>query len=84
MLPAFQDRLGGMRDYLEPAAAMQQLAGNAGVTVTYYPSGPLLEYLPSRLASPPTSAAALLAWARANPRNFSTPDRPTPARVGRS
>ncbi|MFI7662942.1 ABC transporter substrate-binding protein [Micromonospora parva] len=70
VLPTFQDRLGGMRDYLAPAAAMQQLAGNAGVTVTYYPSGPLLEYLPSRLPTPPTSADALLAWAKANPRKF--------------
>nr|WTA70151.1 extracellular solute-binding protein [Micromonospora sp. NBC_00855] len=70
VLPTFQDRLGAMSNYLEPAAAMQKLAGNAGVTVTYYPSGPLLEYLPARLASPPTSAEALLAWARANPRKF--------------
>jgi putative spermidine/putrescine transport system substrate-binding protein len=67
LLPKFQDRLAGMNDYLEPAAAMQKLAGNAGVTVTYYPSGPLLEYLPSKVASPPTSAEALLAYAKANP-----------------
>ncbi|MET7667705.1 extracellular solute-binding protein [Micromonospora luteifusca] len=70
VLPKFQDRLSGMGNYLQPAAAMQQLAGNAGVTVTYYPSGPLLEYLPSRLPTPPTSADALLAWAKSNPKKF--------------
>lgn len=70
VLPTFQDRLAGMKDYLEPAAAMQKLAGNAGVTVTYYPSGPLLEYLPSKVAAPPATAAALLDWAKANPKKF--------------
>jgi putative spermidine/putrescine transport system substrate-binding protein len=67
VLPKFSDRLAGMANYLEPAAAMQKLAGNAGVTITYYPSGPLLEYLPSKVASPPTSAADLLAYAKAHP-----------------
>jgi putative spermidine/putrescine transport system substrate-binding protein len=67
LLPKFEDRLPGMKDYLEPAAAMQKLAGNAGVTITYYPSGPLLEYLPSKVADPPTSAEELLAYAKAHP-----------------
>jgi putative spermidine/putrescine transport system substrate-binding protein len=70
VLPKFNDRLTGMKNYLEPAAAMQKLAGNAGVTVTYYPSGPLLEYLPSKVATPPTTATALLDWAKANPKRF--------------
>ncbi|MFI6825621.1 MULTISPECIES: ABC transporter substrate-binding protein [unclassified Kribbella] len=66
LLPKYADRLPGMKDYLEPAAKMQALAGNVGVTVTYYPSGPLLEYLPAKVASPPRSAEELLAFAKAN------------------
>ncbi|TCC51358.1 extracellular solute-binding protein [Kribbella capetownensis] len=66
LLPKYADRLPGMKDYLEPAAKMQELAGNVGVTVTYYPSGPLLEYLPAKVPSPPKSAEELLAFAKAN------------------
>lgn len=66
LLPTYADRLPGMKDYQEPAAAMQKLAGNAGVTVTYYPSGPLLEYLPAKVPNPPTSAEELLAYAKAH------------------
>jgi putative spermidine/putrescine transport system substrate-binding protein len=66
LLPKYADRLSGMKDYLAPAQKMQELAGNVGVTVTYYPSGPLLEYQPSKVAKPPTSAEDLLAYAKAN------------------
>jgi putative spermidine/putrescine transport system substrate-binding protein len=67
LLPTFQSRLPGMSNYLDGAANMQKLAGNAGVTVTYYPSGPLLEYLPAKVPNPPKSAADLLAYAKAHP-----------------
>ena len=67
LLPTFEDRLTNMDNYLEPAAAMQGLAEDYGVTVTYYPSGPLLEYLPATVTDPPTSAEELLAYAKANP-----------------
>ncbi|MGZ0146832.1 ABC transporter substrate-binding protein [Kribbella sp. WER1] len=66
LLSKYKDRLPGMKDYLPPAAKMQELAGNEGVTVTYYPSGPLLEYMPSKVASPPKTADELLAYAKAN------------------
>jgi putative spermidine/putrescine transport system substrate-binding protein len=66
LLPKYADRLPGMKDYLPAAQKMQELAGNAGVTVTYYPSGPLLEYLPGKVAKPPTTADELLAYAKAN------------------
>jgi putative spermidine/putrescine transport system substrate-binding protein len=66
LLPKYADRLPGMKDYLPPAQKMQELAGNSGVTVTYYPSGPLLEYLPAKVSKPPTSAEELLAYAKAN------------------
>jgi putative spermidine/putrescine transport system substrate-binding protein len=67
LLPDFADRLGGMRNYLEPAAAMQELAADQGVVVTYYPSGPLIEYAPDRVPNPPKTAPELLAYAQANP-----------------
>lgn len=67
LLPAAADRLSNMKNYQEPAAKMQELAGNYGVTVTYYPSGPLLEYMPGKVATPPTSPQELLDYAKANP-----------------
>jgi putative spermidine/putrescine transport system substrate-binding protein len=67
ILPTYADRLSNMKNYLEPAAKMQQLAGNSGVVVTYYPSGPLLEYMPDKVPNPPTTAEDLLAYAKANP-----------------
>ncbi|MFF0340509.1 ABC transporter substrate-binding protein [Kribbella sp. NPDC004875] len=66
LLTKYSERLPGMKDYLPPAAKMQELAGKEGVTVTYYPSGPLLEYMPSKVPAPPKSAEDLLAYAKAN------------------
>jgi len=42
-------------NYLEPAAAMQGLAQGYGIEVVYYPSGPLLEYNPTKVTTPPTT-----------------------------
>jgi putative spermidine/putrescine transport system substrate-binding protein len=67
LLPQFADRLSNMDDYQEPAAAMQELAADHGVVVTYYPSGPLIEYAPDRVPNPPKTAQELLAYAQANP-----------------
>jgi len=83
LLPRFAGRLPGMRDYLPAAADMQKLAHGAGVTVTYYPSGPLLEYMPSRVANPPTSADALMAYAKSNPGKvqYARPSNSGPGRT---
>jgi putative spermidine/putrescine transport system substrate-binding protein len=70
LLPVHAARLPGMKEYLPGAEAMQKLAGDFGVTITYYPSGPLIEYLPSKVANPPTTVQGLLDWARANPGGF--------------
>ncbi|HEV2560381.1 MAG TPA: extracellular solute-binding protein [Microvirga sp.] len=56
--------------YLEGAAKMQALAQNQGVVVTYYPSGPLLEYMPDKVKKVPTTAEELLAWTRENKNKF--------------
>ncbi len=55
---------------LKPALAMQGLAQGFAQCVVYYPSGPLLEYMPDRVKTPPGSTDELLAWARQNPNRF--------------
>lgn len=69
--------------YLEPAAKMQDLARGRGVVVTYYPSGPLLEYDPKRVPDPPKTAEALLAWAKAHPKKleYARPSNSGPGRT---
>jgi putative spermidine/putrescine transport system substrate-binding protein len=71
LLPAHADALPKLDSiYLPPAAQMQTLAKGQGVVVTYYPSGPLLEYAPERVKQAPGSANELLAWVKANPNRF--------------
>jgi putative spermidine/putrescine transport system substrate-binding protein len=62
---------------------MQKLAGDHGVTVTYYPSGPLIEYLPAKVPDPPRTAAALLEFAKANPGavQYARPSNSGPGRT---
>jgi putative spermidine/putrescine transport system substrate-binding protein len=83
LLPTYAARLSGMNDYLEGAAAMQKLAGDYGVTVTYYPSGPLIEYLPAKVPNPPKNADDLLAYAKANPNavQYARPSNSGPGRT---
>jgi len=71
LFPAHADALPDLKSILlDPAFQMQQLTKGQGVVVVYYPSGPLLEYAPDRVASPPDSAPALLDWAKAHPNRF--------------
>ncbi|MEE4543141.1 extracellular solute-binding protein [Streptomyces sp. V4-01] len=61
---------GLMGNYQPPAAAMTALAQDQGIELVWYPSGPLLEYDPDRVATPPATTDALLDWAKANPGKF--------------
>jgi putative spermidine/putrescine transport system substrate-binding protein len=71
VLPDYTTKFAGLNgDYQKPAAAMQQLAQGYGVELVYYPSGPLLEYDPAKVTSPPTSPQELLDWAKAHPNKF--------------
>jgi putative spermidine/putrescine transport system substrate-binding protein len=71
LLPDFSSRFPGLEDnYLPAAAKMQELAQGQGITVTFYPSGPLLEYDPNVVKDQPTSTDELLAWAKAHPGKF--------------
>jgi putative spermidine/putrescine transport system substrate-binding protein len=56
--------------YLPQAAKMQDIAKNHGVCISYYPSGPLIEYMPDRVATPPKTAQELLDWTKANKNKF--------------
>lgn len=66
----YSDRLSNMANYLEPAAKMQDLAEGFGVEVTYYPSGPLLQYDPAKVTDVPKNADDLLKWAQAHKGKF--------------
>ncbi|WP_045745080.1 extracellular solute-binding protein [Actinoplanes rectilineatus] len=83
LLPTHAARLTGMNAYSEGAAAMQELAGGNGVTVTYYPSGPLIEYLPAKVPAPPANAQALLDFAKADPGavQYARPSNSGPGRT---
>jgi putative spermidine/putrescine transport system substrate-binding protein len=71
LLPNHAGALPKLDDiYLPAAAKMQTLAKGQGVVVTYYPSGPLLEYMPDKVKTVPTTAEELLAWAKANPNRL--------------
>ncbi|WP_448207600.1 ABC transporter substrate-binding protein [Azospirillum sp. sgz302134] len=71
LLPNYAEKFPNLEaNYLPAAARMQGLAANQGVVVTYYPSGPLLEYAPERVKTPPKTTDELLAWCKANPGKF--------------
>jgi len=58
------------QNYLPAADKMWKLANGYGILYTYTQSGPLLEYNPARVATPPTSPQELLDWAKAHPGRF--------------
>jgi putative spermidine/putrescine transport system substrate-binding protein len=72
VLPDHADRFPGLEANYEPAALnlLRAQGQGYGMVVAYYPSGPLLEYLPDRVKTPPATAEDLLAWARAHPGRF--------------
>ena len=85
ILPVHADKFPDLYDNYLPAALNLQRAqgGDYGIVCSYYPSGPLLEYLPDTIATPPGSAEELLAWAKAHPNRFLYA-RPTNSGPGRT
>jgi putative spermidine/putrescine transport system substrate-binding protein len=55
---------------LKPALDMHKLGRGHGMCMVYYPSGPLLEYMPAKVKAPPTTAQELLDWTKQNPNRF--------------
>lgn len=75
VLPQFQDRFPNLTEnYQPPAVAMEELAQGQAIEVVYYPSGPLVEYNPDKVGTPPTTPAELLAWAKAHKGRFQYAD----------
>jgi putative spermidine/putrescine transport system substrate-binding protein len=72
ILPEYADKFPDLEANYEPAALALHKAQGAGygVVVNYYPSGPLIEYMPDRVPKPPTTAQELLDYARANKGRF--------------
>ncbi len=71
MVPAHNADLPDLQKILLPGAEkMQGLAQGRGVIVSYCPGGPLLEYMPDQVKTPPGSADELLAFTKAKPGRF--------------
>jgi len=66
----YSDRLSNMKNYIEPAAKMEELSEGFGIVTSYMPSGPMLQYDPAIVTDVPKTPEALLAWAKANPGKF--------------
>jgi putative spermidine/putrescine transport system substrate-binding protein len=71
MLPEHANKFPNlMENYLPAAAKMQELAKGEAIAVVFMTSGPLVEYNPDKVKTPPTTTAALLAWCKANPNRL--------------
>jgi putative spermidine/putrescine transport system substrate-binding protein len=71
ILPDHADAFPHVIDnYTDQAREMQKLAQDQALAVVFMPAGPLVEYNPDAVQSPPTSPAELLAWCKAHPNRF--------------
>jgi putative spermidine/putrescine transport system substrate-binding protein len=71
LLPEYAAKFPNLvANYQAPAAKMQELAQDYGITVVFTPAGPLLEYNPDKVKQAPTTPAELLAWCKANPNKL--------------
>ena len=84
LLPNFDKTLGDLTSTYQPGAKkMYDLVGGDALVSYYNPNGPLLEYNPAKVKSPPRTPEALLAYAKANPKKF-TYARPANSGPGRT
>ncbi|HVV18280.1 MAG TPA: extracellular solute-binding protein, partial [Pseudonocardiaceae bacterium] len=85
LLPNYSAEFPGLRQRMDPGAwKMMQAADGQGIVATQYGAGgPLLEYDPSKVATPPSTPQELLTWAKAHPGQFiyANPDNSGPGRV---
>lgn len=71
LLPDYASVLPDPKTVMLPGAfAMHGLGQGYGMCMVYTPSGPLIEYAPERVKTPPTSAQELLDWTRAHKNRF--------------
>ena len=57
-------------NYTDQAREMQKLAQDQALAVVFMPAGPLIEYNPDTVKSPPTTPAELLAWCKDHKDRF--------------
>jgi putative spermidine/putrescine transport system substrate-binding protein len=84
LFPNYQQKFPDLKATLqEPAYRMQQLTKGYGLIYTYTQSGPLIEYNPAKVTSPPTSPQELLDWAKAHPKRveYARPANSGPGRT---
>jgi putative spermidine/putrescine transport system substrate-binding protein len=71
ILPAYSDKFPALDDnYLPGAKAYNDLAQGYALCVVYTPSGPLMEYDPSQIETPPKTIDELKTWIMNNPNKF--------------
>ena len=65
------------------AMKMQAFTTQQALCIAYTPSGPLLEYMPERVKTAPTTAQELMDWCRHSPNRFfhARPSNSGPART---
>lgn len=84
LLPNFAKTLGDVESkYQEGALKMFRLIDGFALTSYYNPNGPLLEYNPAKVKTPPKTPQQLLAWAKSNPKKL-TYARPANSGPGRT
>jgi putative spermidine/putrescine transport system substrate-binding protein len=73
-IPVVTDYAAALPDlkniYLPGALKMQGLALDQGVCVVFCPAGPILEYMPDAVKTPPKTAQELLDWTKAHKNRF--------------
>jgi putative spermidine/putrescine transport system substrate-binding protein len=71
LLTQYADKLPKLADILTPMATkLQTAAQDQAVVVATCPGGPILEWMPDKVKTAPTTAEELLAWCKANPKRF--------------
>ena len=71
LFPDYSARFPGLKDNYQPSAAkMQELAKDHGMVITFMPAGPLVEFNPDKVKTPPTTPQELLSWCKANPNKL--------------
>src|SRR6266513_229591 len=70
-----------LENYLPPARKMQELAKSQALAAVFMPAGPLVEYNPDKVKTPPTTPQQLLPGAGPIRTNSFTPGQPIPGQA---
>ena len=71
LFPDYAAKFPGLKDnYLPSASKMNDLAKDHGLAIVFMPAGPLVDFNPDKVKTPPTTPAELLTWCKANPNKL--------------